>query len=265
MEETDAQLQLKKRARRRLVGAVAFVTLVAVVLPMIMDHEPKQTVPDVDIRIPGQDDKPFAPRFATPPAEKPAAKPADKPAEPIAEASRPATLGEVKPTPAEAKARSGAEPTARVVEAPPAKPADKPAAKSVEKPIEKPAAKAEKVPEKSPAKPEKGVEKPADKRPAGDIEAKRAAAILGGAGEAPAAKGGEYVILIGAFTNEANVKQLKSKLGEQGIKVYTEPLDTPQGKKTRVRAGPFASREAADKAQEKMKRIGVSGVVTTKQ
>ena len=46
--------------------------------------------------------------------------------------------------------------------------------------------------------------------------------------------------------------------------MFTEPLDSPQGKKTRVRAGPFTSREAADKALEKMKRIGVNGVVSGK-
>ena len=44
MEDTDAQSQLKKRARRRLVGAVVFASVVAVVLPMIMDHPPRQTV-----------------------------------------------------------------------------------------------------------------------------------------------------------------------------------------------------------------------------
>lgn len=256
MEETDAQLQLKKRARRRLVGAIAFVTLIAVVLPMIMDHEPKQPAQDVDIRIPGQDDKPFAPKFS--PA--PVAKPVEKPAEPVVEAA--------KPQVSEAKAKSGVEPTAKLVEMPTDKPADKSAVKPVEKPTEKPAAKADKAQEKTPAKPEKSTEKPAekpaDKKPAAEVEAKRAAAILGGS-EAPAAKGGEHVILIGAFSNEANVNQLKSKLGEQGIKVYTELLDTPQGRKTRVRAGPFASREAADKALDKMKRIGVSGVVTAKQ
>ena len=42
----------------------------------------------------------------------------------------------------------------------------------------------------------------------------------------PATKGGEYLILIGAFSNEANVKNLKAKLGEQGIKTFSEPLCT---------------------------------------
>ena len=73
--------------------------------------------------------------------------------------------------------------------------------------------------------------------------------------------GGQFLVLIGAFSNPANVKQLQTKLGELGIKVYTESFDSAGGKKTRVRAGPFANREAAEKAAEKMKRIGVNGVV----
>ena len=63
-DSPDANLQLKKRARRRLVGAIAFAGLAAVVLPMVMDEEPKQQVQDVQIRIPGQDQTPFKPNIA---------------------------------------------------------------------------------------------------------------------------------------------------------------------------------------------------------
>jgi len=241
MDDNDAQLHLKKRARRRLVGAVFFVSVVAVVLPMVMDHEPRQTVQDVEIRIPGQDEKPFAPKFAASPVGRAAPKLAEAPV--VAPAIAPAVVAEpvVKPP-------------ARVVEV-------VKAPRPVEKVAEKPASKPEKVPEKPAAKtPEKPAEKPrAD-------EAKRAAAILAGQtpDAKPVAKNGEYLILIGAFSNDANVRNLRSKLGEQGIKTFTEALDTPQGKKTRVRAGPFASREVADKALDKMKRIGVNGVVAAK-
>ena len=58
-DSPDAQLQLKKRARRRLVGAIAFAGLAAVILPMVMDEEPKQQVQDIQIRIPGQEQAPF--------------------------------------------------------------------------------------------------------------------------------------------------------------------------------------------------------------
>ncbi len=249
MEENDVQLQLKKRARRRLVGAVAFVSVVAVVLPMVMDNEPRQVVQDVEIRIPGQDEKPFAPRFAEAPAAKPVEKSADVPAVVVPEAK--SVEPEVKPT-------------ARVLEV--AK--DKPAEKTPEKPLAKP----EKAPEKPVEKPAaKAQEKPTEKPAPRNDDAKRAAALLAGqpadskpAEAKPVAKTGEYLVLIGAFANEANVKNIKAKLGEQGIKTYSEPLDTPQGKKTRVRAGPFPSREAAEKALEKMQKIGVSGVVSAK-
>jgi len=282
MEDTDAQLQLKKRARRRLVGAVAFAVLAAVVLPMVMDQEPKQSVQDVEIRIPGQDEKPFTPKLAAaaPPSEvakpapavvAPAPTPAPVPAPAVA---KPAEPVEAKPQPV---------PTTRVVDT--TKSSDKSADKSAEKAPEKAPEKAkpptkEKTSEKPQEKPavktpdkttdkDKEKAKAADKAKASDSDAQRAAAILSGkAPEASKAEGsataGSFVILIGAFANDGNVKTLKGKLGEQGIKVYTEPLDTPQGKKTRVRAGPFPSREAAEKALEKMKRIGVSGVLTGK-
>jgi DedD protein len=235
MEDTDAQSQLKKRARRRLVGAVVFASVVAVVLPMIMDHQPRQTVQDVEIRIPGQDEKPFAPRFAVAPVEK------DAP-------------GVAEPAP-ESKAPAAA-----------AKPAARPAEAAREEPAEKAAdRKTEKAPEKAPEKP---VEKPAEKPAAKDsADAKRAAAILAGQGsvpEAAPANAGEFVILIGAFANEENVRNLRAKLAEKNIRTYVEPLDTPGGRKTRVRAGPFPSREAADKALEKMKQVGISGVVAGK-
>jgi DedD protein len=251
MEDNDAQLQLKKRARRRLVGAIAFVSVVAVVLPMVMDHEPRQAVQDVEIRIPGQDEKPFAPKFATAPVAKPAEKVPEKPVEPLP----------VKPAAPESK--PVVVPSARVVEVV--------KDKSSEKAAEKPPAKPEKVAEKPATKVEKPVEKPAEKpveKPAAkNDDAKRAAAILAGqaAETKPAAKTGEFLVLIGAFSNEANVKTLKAKLAEQGIKTFSEPLDTPQGKKTRLRAGPFPNREAAVKALEKMQHIGVSGVVAAKQ
>lgn len=249
MQDNDAQLHLKKRARRRLVGAAFFVSVVAVVLPMVMDQEPRQVVQDVEIRIPGQDEKPFAPKFAAAPVEKPVEKP--QPA--TSEKPLPETGVDAKPPVDQA-----VKPTARVLEV-------TKDSKPVEKAADKPAQKPEKLADKPPLKPaEKPVEKAADKPKADD--ARRAAAILAGqaADSKPAAKAGEYLVLIGAFANEANAKNIKAKLAEQGIKTFSEPLDTPQGKKTRVRAGPFASREAADKALEKMQRIGVSGVVAAK-
>lgn len=235
-ESLDPQLPLKKRARRRLVGAIAFAGLAAVVLPMVMDDEPKPQEQDVQISIPGQDQTPFNPPLVAKSQPAPVAvQEAVKPAPPIV-------------VPVLAPTKSEAVPLAQ----PPAKPAEKKVEKKAEKiakPVDKPA--------------EKAVDKHA-KPPAN--EPQRAAAILDGKPPENAASNNNapYVILIGAFANPVNVKQLQSKIGDLGIKTFTEPLDSPQGKKTRVRAGPFPNREAAEKALERIKRIGVSGVVAAK-
>jgi len=237
----DTNLQLKKKARRRLVGAIAFAGLAAVILPMIMDEEPKQQIQDVQIRIPGQDQTPFNPKL---------------PQEALPDSAEEANAGE---TPAAPPAPSPE------VAKPSAKPVDVLEEKKVEKKVEKVAERvAEKVSEKIVEKATEPVVKPKSD------DAQRAAAILSGkavpSASAAAAGGsdGQFVILIGAFSNPANVKQLQTKIGELGVKVYTEPLDSPGGKKTRVRAGPFASREAADKALDKLKKIGVNGIVSAK-
>ncbi len=238
-DSSDANLQLKKRARRRLVGAFAFAGLAAVILPMVMDEEPKQQVQDVQIRIPGQDQAPFVNKLAK------AAPDSDEALVP------PVAAESVSPQSSDTVARKADVPATAAAD----KAADKPEATKAEKPVEKAA-------EKTPAK-------PAEKPTVVESEAhdtNRAAAILEGkavdAASKPAANGnGQFVILIGAFSNPANVKQLQTKIGELGIKVYTEPLDSPGGKKTRVRAGPFPNRAAADKALGRLKRIGVNGVV----
>jgi DedD protein len=61
---------LKRRGRRRLVGAVALVLLAVIILPMVFDPEPRPVAPSVSVRIPGEDETPFKPK---PPAQKPAA------------------------------------------------------------------------------------------------------------------------------------------------------------------------------------------------
>ncbi|MGE5468115.1 MAG: SPOR domain-containing protein [Ignavibacteria bacterium] len=246
----DEQLALKKRARRRLVGAGALALLAAIVLPMVMDHEPRPANQDIQVRIPSQD----APSGI---AAKLSTKPAATPLPPVADAA-----------PAEAKPEPKAEPVAEVkpeaakpeakAEAAPAKPAapsaDKPVAKPAEKPVaaEKPAAKpADKPAEKAAAKP---ADKPADKAKA---EEARAATALAGDSD-------QWVIQLGAYKEAGNVKLLMSKLKGMGVPAYTEKFDSPQGPRTRVRAGPFPSKEAAEKAKVKVKVIGVDGPIAPK-
>jgi DedD protein len=95
------------------------------------------------------------------------------------------------------------------------------------------------------------------------------------AGEKPAVKNvadiksannasGQWVVQLGAYKEAGNVKLLLAKLKGVGVPAYTEKFDSPQGARTRVRAGPFASQEAAEKARSRIKIIGVDGPVAPK-
>jgi len=75
---------LKRRGRRRLVGAMALVLAAVIILPMVFDPEPKRPEVAVNVRIPGENETPFAPKVAAKAPEqkveekKPEAKPEEK-------------------------------------------------------------------------------------------------------------------------------------------------------------------------------------------
>src|SRR5690348_9514187 len=52
---SDEELQLRKRARRRLIGAVALVVAAIVILPMLLDSKPEERSQEIDIHIPSED------------------------------------------------------------------------------------------------------------------------------------------------------------------------------------------------------------------
>jgi DedD protein len=57
---------------------------------------------------------------------------------------------------------------------------------------------------------------------------------------------------------------MQGQIAAAGIKSYTEVVKTVKGDVTRVRAGPFATREAAEKAREQLKSLGMNGNITTR-
>jgi DedD protein len=73
----DEELQLRKRARRRLIGAIVLVMVVVLVLPMVLDTEPRPSSQDIDIRIPSPDAGTFKSKIV-PIAPGPDAKPPAK-------------------------------------------------------------------------------------------------------------------------------------------------------------------------------------------
>jgi DedD protein len=225
----DADLQLKKRARRRLVGAAALALLAVIVLPMVMDREPRPLSQDIQVRIPSQDATGLASKLLPgKPASTPMPEP--KPAPASEPKSVPEPKAEIKPATDAAVAAPVA--AAKVVA---------PASVATAKPVDAPASKEKKA--------EAG-EKPAVKNVA-DIKSANNAS-------------GQWVVQLGAYKEAGNVKLLLAKLKGVGVPAYTEKFDSPQGARTRVRAGPFASQEAAEKARSRIKIIGVDGPVAPK-
>jgi DedD protein len=229
MAEQDTspdELQLKKRARRRLVGAAALALFAVIVLPMVMDREPRPLNQDIQVRIPSQDSTGFASKLLPGKPATPLPPPEPKPVEPKAEA-------QVKPE-----------------VAPPvsAKLAAKPSMEAPVKPAEKPAAQEKKV---------ETAETPAS-------QGKKSEAVENPVPADATDAAGQWIIQLGAYRDAGKVKNLMSKLKGINVPAYTEKVDTPQGPLTRVRAGPFASQEAAEKARGRVKIIGVDGPVAPK-
>ena len=70
-----------------------------------------------------------------------------------------------------------------------------------------------------------------------------------------------FAVQVGAFRDEAKLKQAREKLAAAKIAHYTERLDTSGGNLTRLRAGPFANREAAEAALATIRRASLDGKV----
>lgn len=205
----DPELQRKKRARRRLVGAAALALLAIIVLPIVMDHEPRPAVQDIEVQIPSKETGGVVAKILS---DEPAVLP----------------LPETVTRHDNAKAEKNTS-------------TDKSSDKAIAA-----------VPVASDVSPVESSAETAVKPQASEDPAK------------PPVENQKWVVQLGAYKEAGNVKQLLSKLKELGLPAYTEKMTSDQGQRTRVRAGPFASRELAEKADAKIKKIGVVGKVTTK-
>ncbi len=78
-----------------------------------------------------------------------------------------------------------------------------------------------------------------------------------------AAATGRFVVQIGAFAEASAVRDARSKAEKAGLATFTQTVSTADGQRTRVRVGPFASREEAEKAAAQAKAAGLGGAVLT--
>jgi DedD protein len=232
---SDEELQLKKRARRRLVGAVILVTAAAVLLPMVLDSEPKPLSQNIDIQIPSPDSGEFKPKSAASSSQeqpKPAARyggASPQPAAAVAGSTdpSPAVSGDKGPSAASSSEKTSAPVSSKEKTATATTSGDKPATSA------------------------KSAEKAAVADPPRTPVSETAAA-------------GSYAVQVAALADARKVKELEKQMSGAGLKTYTEVVNTQAGEVTRVRAGPYASREAAEKARAQLKKAGLDGKIVQK-
>jgi DedD protein len=70
-----------------------------------------------------------------------------------------------------------------------------------------------------------------------------------------------WFVQVGAFANESNAQNVRAKVEEAGLQTSTEPAETPSGRLTRVRVGPFETKAEADKAALRLKALELPTVL----
>ena len=282
---------LRKRAKHRLIGASVLVLLGVVGFPLLFDTQPRPIAVNIPIEIPGKNSvKPLvlpAPAVATAPtpAARTAAAPETvaaaaslspkeeifplKPPPALVEPAPPAIKKEAKPEPRhEAKTEVKTE----------VKPEVKAELKHEPKAEPKTEVRAEAKPEvKPPAKPPvKAEARPVQKPAAANDDGARAIALLNGAATPQAPKvvavtkpaapdetkvaaaaetKGRMVVQVGAFADATKADETRRKLEKAGLKTYTQVAETKDGKRIRVRVGPFATKAEAEKAIGKIRSL----------
>ncbi|MBC7621535.1 MAG: SPOR domain-containing protein [Candidatus Saccharibacteria bacterium] len=255
---------MRKRAKHRLIGAAVLVLLGVVGFPMLFDNQPRPIPVDLPINIPDKNTvKPLgnlpvgnaAPAMIEETAETaaaPASSTTAKPGKPSGPALTPAT-----PVVAQAPVVSRAASGALLQVAPINKPNAKAAEKAPEKTIEKPVTPKAEVTKPLPAKPDAAK---ADSSKAQSLLEGKESFVPAASSVTPptgaAAPGvSRFVVQVGAFADAAKAREARLKLEGAGLKTYTQVVDTKDGKRIRVRVGPFDTKAESDKAAAKVKKL----------
>lgn len=226
---------VRQRAKHRLIGASVLVLVGVLVFPVLFDTQPRPIPVDIPIEIPSRQAAKSMGKLTVSPGEVVGTERSLSPREDVLE---PAVSS---PPPVESVHKPETEPA--------------PSSKRLASEAVSAEPQAKKSVASVPAIPD------IQSVPSASIkETARAQALLEGR-DMPAS--GRFVVQVGAFADAAVAQQTRLKLERTGLKTYTHVATTPEGKRTRVRIGPFSSRAEADKAAAKAKSLGVVAVVLT--
>lgn len=258
-QQTPSIEAVRRRARHRLMGAVVLVAVGVLGFPVLFDTQPRPISVDIPIEIPAK--TPITPL-------KPAAAPAlaavvPAPAAPDLSAAPAVAVAPATPTAPTTPTAPAATNVPAAAAAPVAAPAPAPNATASVSTRDSLSAREELLPA-TPPKPQPAAQpapQPAAQKPdtaqAQALDAARAQALLDG----QPVNTPRIVVQVGAFADPVRAQEVRWKLERAGLKTYTHVAQTPDGPRTRVRLGPFASREEADKAAERVKALALPAAV----
>ena len=242
---------MRQRAKYRLLGASVLVLLGVIGFPLLFDKQPRPIAVDTPIDIPD--------RNKVQPLTLPAAQAPEVPSAPVAApVSPPAVVTRVnKPGSAEAL-----DPEAGVITemAQPEKPSKNIEGKAVQVPVQKASSATKKVANEQPVP-----GKPVDSAVLGKAaEAAKAQAVLEGKTvDVPPPSDARFVVQVGAFADAARAHEVRMKLEHAGLKTYTHVAETKDGKRIRVRVGPFSAKPDAEKVASKIRKLDLPAALLT--
>ena len=257
---------LRRRARHRLIGAAVLVLVAVIGFPLVFDTQPRPVAVDVAIQIPDRNKvKPLAVPSAATDAAPSVAGPVVTASAPARAASSPAVVASVPST--QVSARASLDAREEIVAPGSEKKAEKPSVKSPESAIHSEAKTSPAAAPKPEPKPEPKAEtKPPAANPADD--GRRAQALLEGKETAPAPKAaasdtGRFIVQVGAFADATKARETRLKVEKAGLTTYTHIAETAEGKRIRVRVGPFTSRAEAEKAAARIRGLDLPAAILT--
>jgi DedD protein len=240
--------ELKRRARRRLIGAIVLALAAAVLLPLLLESEPKPLGDEVSIQIPPIDNgkfvNPLSPGKGSP--SKGGSDAAPKNAAPAASSAAPAAPSP-SGTQAEGKNSAAAEPSA--TRAAPAG-AEQMSGETMSA-----------APTSSPSMAAPGATSPGATPSTAEPKKDPATEPKASNQQSDAAPAGAFVVQVAAFTDRYGAQAQARKLKQAGFPAYVEAVANGKGELQRVRVGPYASRDAAEAARAKLKRAGYEAIV----
>jgi DedD protein len=246
----DSTEKLRQRANRRLLGASVLLLIAIIMVPIFLEREPPPLPDNVDVKIPPVEGTKFEPKF---PDGKKGASSTPAPTEVPAITEPTGAQASVAAVASAAAVSAATAPAAKAADGAVTKETQKAAALAMEK-------MAEKAPEKAV---EKTVEKATPK--AAPKESQKETTKESAKAADASRKPGQLIVQLIAVRDAAAAKDTFNKAKSLKFPVYTESLDVSNGTVTRVRVGPYETRQAAENARAKLAQAGFEAKVITLQ